>query len=254
MTLRLTSLVLLGGCDGVFGLSPISIAPPDAGLLGYQAAVIADHPAAYFRLDETAGGIAVDQIGGGPIGTYLPNVMLGAAGALRDMPDSAISLDGMQGAVDLGDAFDFAGLAPMSVEVWMKPHFTGVFRDFVSKVHEPPGAQGWDLYTKDADLEFSREGVGGRDAVGLTGGAVNDVYSYVVVSFDGALLRMYVDGIDRNEAPAVVLLPDTTLPFLIGANHFPTQAVVLGSIDEVAVYDYALPADRIAAHYKAAGY
>jgi hypothetical protein len=48
-------------------------------------------------------------------------------------------------------------------------------------------------------------------------------------------------------------IPAVAIPFVVGAASIKTFDFFAGSIDEVAVYDKALSADRIAAHYQSAG-
>ena len=71
------------GCDG------------DA---GYRALVLCDQPAAYWRLDEHGPPSALDQVDGGPVGTYDPSgeggIQYGAPGAIVGDPDPAIHLNG----------------------------------------------------------------------------------------------------------------------------------------------------------------
>ena len=58
--------------------------------------------AAYWRLGETTGTLAVDQLGGAP-GTYLNGAVLGAPGALAGDANTAVTLDGGNDQVNMHD-------------------------------------------------------------------------------------------------------------------------------------------------------
>jgi hypothetical protein len=72
-----------------------------------------------------------------------------------------------------------------------------------------------------------------------------DRFIHVVGTFDGRNQRIFLDGV---EAPLVdvvrgdLLLPSAVAPFVVGRG-------LNGTLDEVAVYDYALSVARIAHHH-----
>src|SRR2546430_16501003 len=73
----------LSGCGGAStGATPTT--PPS-----YRASVLADHPVAYWRLDEETGTVLVDASGNGNDGTYAGAVTLGPPGALASDSDTA---------------------------------------------------------------------------------------------------------------------------------------------------------------------
>jgi hypothetical protein len=90
-----------------------------------------------------------------------------------------------------------------------------------------------------------------HNAVG--GGPVNDgKWHHLVGTFDGARMKLYVDGaLAEDNASGVTIVYDASSPFAIAkqsccSNTFP------GSIDEVALYDRALLDVQIKAHLAAA--
>jgi hypothetical protein len=76
-------------------------------------------------------------------------------------------------------------------------------------------------------------------------------YIHVVVTYDGATMSLYVNGVLASSGAStrsISTLPDpfrvaTYSDFLSSADCFP------GTIDEVAMYDHALSAARVARHY-----
>ncbi len=71
-----------------------------------------------------------------------------------------------------------------------------------------------------------------------------DSFTYVAVTFDGAQVRMYRNGIESDSVPAAASIPNTDGPLVVGQGF-------AGALDELAIYEKALAADRISAHYRA---
>ena len=65
-------------------------------------------------------------------------------------------------------------------------------------------------------------------------GLVEDVYTHVVTTFDGAQVTLFVDGVQRAQRPSTVAIAHPSVPLLIGAgNGDPASNTFRGSIDEV---------------------
>ena len=241
----------LAGCHKVFDLDEVKPPEIDAAPPAYVAVVLADHPVAYFRLGEATGALARDEIASGPPGTYVGNVEFGQPGAIGGDIDSAIACDGVNCGVELGDVFDFAGTAPYSFEAWLRPQFDGGFHNLISKWLQPPTSLGWNLYHRDEIVSFTRE-LSPLDHDLIASSSLTDgVYTHVVGTFDGTMLRIYINGMQRMQGAASRVLPDTqTSLFIAAGNGVPTGGPVNGLIDDVAIYDYALDAERISAHYQ----
>ena len=111
-------------------------------------------------------------------------------------------------------------------------------------------AGGWQLFMQSETLKLQRSSSdGGSDGPWLTGTLPHGAYSYVAATYDGATMRLYVNGLDVGDSPSTRALPDS--PDL----HLQVGGIcgVPGSLDEVALYDYALPPARVRAHHQAAG-
>src|SRR2546422_11078822 len=76
----------LSGCGGAS--TAATTTPPPS----YRASVLADHPVAYWRLDEETGTGLVDASGNGNDGTYAGAVSLGQPGALASDGDTAVGV------------------------------------------------------------------------------------------------------------------------------------------------------------------
>jgi hypothetical protein len=86
-----------------------------------------------------------------------------------------------------------------------------------------------------------------------TGALTTGVWKYVVVTFDGITLTLYIDGQSQDSsATPIVSIPATTNGFVLGGRNGGNFLHYAGVIDEVAVYDKALSPARIDAHRRAA--
>jgi hypothetical protein len=79
---------------------------------------------------------------------------------------------------------------------------------------------------------------------------LKDVWYHVALTYDGAFMRFYINGAVDTETTATgaITYANGAYAFAIGACDVPAS-YFNGSIDEVAIYDKALSATRIAAHH-----
>jgi hypothetical protein len=72
--------------------------------------------------------------------------------------------------------------------------------------------------------------------------------AYVVATYNGSMLRVYVNAVPEAEGVVTGLTDPTKSPLEIGS--YAGSAIWSGAVDEVAVYGRALPAVTITAHYR----
>lgn len=224
----------------------------------YRAEVLLDAPVAYWRLGEASGPIAASEVGAGMDGVYAGTVTFGVEGAIHGDSDTAVALDGVGAHVLVGDVLDFPNAAPFSLEAWVKPaSFPTVNQDGIitKRDYAANNGQGYTLRVL-SDEPAGRVGVSFvRDEVmsSISGDAplAVNTFTHVVSTFDGSVLRLYVDGTmvssDTNGVPTLV---DNSGELVIGLEG--STEAFHGVIDDVAVYDTALAPLRVAAHYLSA--
>jgi Glycoside Hydrolase Family 113/Concanavalin A-like lectin/glucanases superfamily len=211
---------------------------------GYSAVVLADGPAAYWRLNEAAGASMVaDATGHGHTGTLQGGVTLGTAGVLAG--DSAATFNGSTGRITVSSTSGLpSGGSPYSLEAWLRASGTtsqGLLGlgDYSStkgsNALRTGGSSGLLNYWWGADL-------------GVNTADLRAAWHHVVATFDGTTRRLYLDGAqvaqDQPGMPAVVL-SNVRLGQTCCNEYFN------GTLDEVAMYATALSATRIQAHYQA---
>lgn len=220
----------------------------------YRTLVLGDTPTAYWRLGETSGTAAVDQVAARN-GTYTAGVTQGVTGGLVGDADRAARFDGVDDRVAVGDAdvFSLTRTGRLSIEAWVRPTNDdsasggGVI---VSK----GGTGGW-------EYAISRDGAGFYAVVWTTVGNArawlfgdwlypsNQWHHVVVTMQDNVALRMYVDGALATSTTSWTLTStNTTSGHEIGRRPDGADPFI-GDIDEVAYYDRELTASEILEHY-----
>lgn len=228
----------------------------------YSAAVLADSPAAYYRLNETSGNF-VDVAAAHnatPSGTIVPASSL----IPSDPANGAAKFSWSSGTLKQADTsgFNFCQV-PMTIEFWVNiaslsvnPAATGFFSTVPASLILGSGnADGFCVgYKTDGNLYWAFNGVAGIPldytfTVGVT-------YHVVIIATVAAAsaLTIYINAVLPHVAYAInnPIAATTSLCLgsrLVGVNTEPSAA--LNALDEVALYTSALSAARIAAHYQA---
>jgi hypothetical protein len=138
--------------------------------------------------------------------------------------------------LDVGDA--------MSVEAWFKRSSTGTADTILEK-----GSGAYKLALTTANrVRFRRSAV--ADIVDSTITITDtNTWHHVVATKNGATVKLYIDGVDRTGTVTNSTLANSSDPVTIGNNS--TTEYFDGYLDDVAVYNTALSAARVKAHYRA---
>jgi hypothetical protein len=209
----------------------------------YAAVVLADGPVGYWRLGEVTGRDAIDSSGNGLTGSYVGDPVLGVTGLIKGQTTA------VQFSADTDDGVEIPHhdallLEVYSVEAWVKP-FT------------LPSVEGAAIAGKSYSYHLWVEPDGSFGFGQIDGNRVSAARAEIGVTYhlvgthDGETLRLYVNGALSASGPsATQRLSDW--PFHIGRGASPGGRFdVDGVVDEVAVYDWALPAARVREHYEA---
>lgn len=254
------ALFVAGGSYAAAGAPPVSPASasakpkpkPKKPLPPLNRVVLADRPLAYWRLGEGAGEKAVDASGKGRTGKYVGGPALRQ---LRARNDPAIGLDGQTQYVEVPFVQEL-NPPQFTIEAWARVDGgAGTFRSVVTSRHSEPGGPkyGCVLYAGNSDRWEFWVGTGTPRWVILRGGPVVPArWTHLVATYDGAAMRLYVDG--RLWGPrAETYAANAASPLRIGAgvSENPVPRFFLpGAVDDVAVYHRPLPADRVLAHFR----
>ncbi len=275
----------VGSSAAVLG---VQTRPVNVPLTGYAQIISADHPVAYWRLDETNGSTtAVDAVGSFD-GTYYDTG--GGSGVFTYQVPTGIPIWTNDPAVNLATGatvqIPFAPeLNPdtaWSAEIWFKPSSLGAngndYRTLFSSQYNvyPNPYNGWYVYQQPNNtLAFVPQPGNGFIVAGPDDPANNNLlvankWYYLVISDDGVNFNVYINGELRSGFPVsgIQFIPDgcginldgspaITPGFgqtVLGQRADNAFNAFQGTIDETAFYNYALSAAQVTAHYEGSVY
>lgn len=190
----------------------------------------------YWNFEEEGGQIAEDLAGDN-------NGIIYGATRLTGQVGNALSF---QKGTEKVTVQDHSSLhtTTMSFEMMVKPSTSGI-KHIIDKYSRSQGffasiinnkwffhLNGWGIYSQStAELEK---------------------WTHFVATYDGKDFRLYINGVNETTAtPWRALVNNTTMPLTIGTATFTTSYYSFkGALDEIALYNRALSAEEVKAHYE----
>lgn len=223
----------------------------------YASMVLADNPVGYWRLGETSGSYA-DQMGLSPLASIGAGVTRGVTGLPAGDPDKGFS--GIGGATSFVSSaapipsLAFPGTAPFSVDLWLSTTATTGSAWFLFSNRATTGSlDGWQASVDvDGNTQFIRSDSTTAENTFLgTPAIVHDGNPHhMAFIFTGDHLQIWLDGVQKISSARSKVIGSSGGNFAIGNVSTPTAGNGwLGTLDEVAVYGYALSEAQIHAHY-----
>ena len=226
--------------------------------MSYFSAILADHPVAYYRLDESSG--QPQDSSGNNMHTNITNgsPMYGQTGAIvSDFNNKAIGFLASNNdyfeapdsdILDYGDVF--------TLEAWVLRGGVGAVEHFIVGKGDDGTNRAGGLYIQDDRVMIAQTDVAPLiySTIFITD---TTTWHHVVGTKNGSTLHIYVDGVDVTDNSTLnnFTCQNTTRQLSIGAEvgggggH---ASFFAGGLDEVAVYKTALTQAQIQVHYKAA--
>ena len=202
----------------------------------------------YWRLDEPSGTSFTDLGVGAHGGTYTVTETLNQPGLIPNDNDTCVRFTGGYG--EAGANYGMAVKATFSIEMWAMN--TIVSSDAVNRRMvgvESASLTGWYLFwlASTTTITFGRTSA----SITYAAAALNKPF-HIVGTYDATSLRLYVNGaLVAGPTASSASLATQTTNFRIGCQAYNASNPFNGFIDEVAVYNVALPAATVAAHYAA---
>lgn len=225
---------------------------------GYSAAVLADSPVAYYRLDETSGTAANDSAGGNN-GTYIGSPTLNVAGLITGGNAAITCAAGPY--VALGNPADLQIVGAITLECWYKPtNFptSGNLHTLISKGFDGSSTS-YELriYNDSGTLKLqvgSFAGVTDYNTSWTITGWSAGTAKHIVAGYTGTAWEIFINGAQVSTTVQALGAIATATNAAIGAfiNLSTPERKIDGTIDEVAIYDAWIGSTRIAAHAAAA--
>lgn len=181
-----------------------------------------------------------------PFGTGVPGAVPGGGGT--PTLDKAVLSDGTKNFIAHGSALALsAGAGAATIECWYKTT-SNAAPYLVSYGDHVGGGHIFDLIFDATHLTVAYNGF--VDFAQAVIPSSNDgVFHHLVVTWDGSVFKFYVDGSQYTTTHVPTNPPNVTLDQIdIGGYVQENVATPIGTLDELAIYTYALSAGRIATH------
>jgi hypothetical protein len=199
---------------------------------------IAPPPAGYWQFDEGSGTTTRDSSGNGHPGTF--------QGGVTWVPGrfgSAVRINGTDGVVVVPNGTVLNPTSALTVSAWINAEsWEGGNRRILQKGDND---NQYRLLEENGVLKFDLSGV--SNGTLTTDLPTMGVWHHVAATYDGTMMKIYLDGVVVAQQAASGALATTANSLYIGSkgvggtagNHF------LGSIDDVRVYGVALSAEYV---------
>jgi hypothetical protein len=193
---------------------------------------------AAYGFDEGSGTTVFDSSGNGNNGT-----ISGAAWTTAGKYGGALVFNGTSAWVTINSSASLQLTTGMTLEAWVNPSVVNsAWRDVIYKASDNYYLEG----TSDSGSVPGGGGTFGTSDVvvfGTTALAAN-TWAHLAVSYDGATMRLYVNGVQVASQAQTGNIAISTSPLQIGGDSLYGQ-YFQGTIDEVRVYSTALTAAQI---------
>ena len=189
---------------------------------------------AAYGFEEGSGTTAADASGRGNTGT-IANATWTPAGRFG----KALSFNGTNSWVTIADAPSLDLTTGMTLEAWVNPSALSGWREVILK--ETPSTMAYSLYAHNSAPQPAvtvTVSAGERSAVG-SGALPLNTWTHLAATYDGASLRLYVNGSLAQSIGVSGSLITSTGPLRLGGNAVWGE-YFSGLIDEVRVHNRAL--------------
>ncbi len=134
----------------------------------------------------------------------------------------------------------------MTLEAWVQPTSTNRWRTVALK--EQTGNLVYALYGNNSGQRASANvWLGGSEAEARSAGQLaTNVWTHLAATYDGAAIRLYVNGALSGSTTATGSMPASTGPFRIGGNAI-WDEFFSGQLDDLRLYNRALSATEVQA-------
>jgi chitodextrinase len=199
---------------------------------------------AAYAFNEGSGTTVADLSGRGNTGT------IANATWATGKYDSALAFNGSNALVTIADSASLHLTTAMTLEAWVNPSVvSSAWRDVIYKGNdnyylEGTTTVGAGVPTGAATIAGNNNGANGTSAL------TANTWSHLAVTFDGATVRLYVNGTQVGTLAQAGTIVTSTNPLQIGGDSIYGQ-FFQGMIDEVRVYNTALTLAQIQADMNA---
>jgi len=197
-----------------------------------------------FEFDEGSGSVVTDSSG-----NELNGKVSGTPNWITGIRAGGLDFDGVGTHVLVPDDDLLEPASAITVSAWLRPEKRGT--QYVVKKGRYASVDGFELSLASsgvAFVRFNQKSFGNRFRLDALSPYPTDgtTWTHVAATFDGTVLRLYIDGALEASAPAANLsIEASTLPLSIGAQDDGSRPYE-GAIDDVELWARALSAEEVA--------
>ena len=263
-TAPVTRTVIVGSANSISAVSPQTVGPTSYSFSSWSdggaqthtitapatpttyTAIFTAAPApsslvAAYSFDAGSGTTLADVSGRGHVGT-----IAGAVWSTAGHNGGALSFDGVNDMVTVADTAALDLTNAMTLEAWVRPSTTNRWRTVALK--EQSGALVYSLYSNNSGQRASTNlwlGSGELEARSAASLPTN-AWTHLAATYDGAVIRLYVNGTLSGSTAATGSMPASTGAFRIGGNTV-WDEYFGGLVDDLRLYNRALSAAEVQA-------
>jgi Concanavalin A-like lectin/glucanases superfamily len=194
---------------------------------------------AAYSFDEGTGATVADSSGTGNSGT-VANTTWTTSGRYGN----ALNFNGSNALVSVADAPSLRLTNAMTLEAWVFPAVVNrAWRDVIYKGDDNYYLEATSTRNPAVPVGGGRFGPAGTDVNGTASLPVN-TWAHLALTYDGATLRLYVNGVQVGSRARSGNLVTSANPLQMGGDSIHGQYFT-GTIDEVRVYNQARSATQI---------
>lgn len=196
----------------------------------------------YWRLGEASGTTAADTQGVSS-GAYVNNPGLGAAGLLAGESDTAVDFDGKDDHVSITPVSALNMTSEVTLEAWIK---ADALQGSIIRRNNS-----YELRAQSDGSVLFRVWVGEavQSLTSTEGKVKTGAVYHVAGTYDGSTMRIFLNGKEIASKAQSGSLTHNSNTLYFARNDF-SNTYFDGEIDEVAIYDEALPEATLSQHYQ----
>jgi hypothetical protein len=202
-------------------------------------------PVSLWSFDEGSGEIAYDSFGSNH-GILSPSYPSNNPVWVMGKKNDALLFDGIDDYVLVNDDPSLNPFTQLTLSAWIKWSINPTSGEQWASIINKNGDRQYRLHHNPLNslFEFAIRTSEGNRWIESTTSPVQDVWYYLVGTYDGETMRLYVNGVLETSENWSGTLQTSSSPVYIGRYNNSTRHFN-GIIDEVAIYDVALSAQEI---------
>jgi hypothetical protein len=225
--------------------------------MSFDSEVLADNPTVFYKMNEPTGTVALDSSGNGFYGNYNAlGVTYGQPSVVRGLVNASAIFDGSNGYLYCPSgvvASLFSG--GLTVEAWVNPSAlpnNPNSNRIASSGNTSLDNNGFDFRADNTKLYVNFGNGSSTIMASATFPMMLNMWYHTVCTWDGTNALIYVNGVLAGSASSTLgAITSDAVAFAFGYDFAIPGGQWVGSMTDAVLYNYALPASRIFAHYMA---